>query len=126
MTPSLILFFSLCAVLTVLLSLVVILPWRKVGVSSDNQLMAINVQIFGERIAELDADKAAGVIDEASYQTQITELKRQLIDAQTTTEAQTPVGIKGRAIIMIWIPILAVIAYDRRSHGSFYTLASSR
>lgn len=111
MTPSLILFFSLCAVLTVLLSLVVILPWRKVGVSSDNQLMAINVQIFGERIAELDADKAAGVIDEASYQAQITELKRQLIDAQTTTEAQTPVGIKGRAIIMIWIPILAVIAY---------------
>ncbi|OAU95009.1 c-type cytochrome biogenesis protein CcmI [Moraxella catarrhalis] len=111
MTPSLILFFSLCAVLTVLLSLVVILPWRKVGVSSDNQLMAINVQIFGERIAELDADKAAGVIDEASYQTQITELKRQLIDAQTTTEAQTPVGIKGRAIIIIWIPILVVIAY---------------
>lgn len=111
MTPSLILFFSLCAVLTVLLSLVVILPWRKVGVSSDNQLMAINVQIFGERIAELDADKAAGVIDEASYQTQITELKRQLIDAQTTTEAQTPVGIKGRAIIIIWIPILAAIAY---------------
>ena len=62
MTPSLILFFSLCAVLTVLLSLVVILPWRKVGVSSDNQLMAINVQIFGERIVELDADKAAGLL----------------------------------------------------------------
>ncbi|WP_049235735.1 c-type cytochrome biogenesis protein CcmI [Moraxella canis] len=111
MTPSLILFFSLCAVLTVLLSLVVILPWLRSRPAADNQLMAVNVQVFGERIAELDADKAAGAIDDVHYQAQITELKRQLLDAQTTAEAYAPVGLKGRAIVMIWIPILAAIAY---------------
>ncbi|OOS07234.1 cytochrome c-type biogenesis protein CcmI [Moraxella cuniculi DSM 21768] len=108
---TLILFFSLCAVLTVIVSLVVIFPWLRAKRSSDNQLMAINVQIFGERVAELDADKAAGVIDEASYQAQITELKRQLLDAQTVAETHAPVGVKGRAIVMIWIPILAATAY---------------
>ncbi|MFC0819646.1 c-type cytochrome biogenesis protein CcmI [Moraxella marmotae] len=111
MTTSLILFFSLCAVLVVLLSLVVILPWLRTRPAADNQLMAINVQVFGERIAELDADKAAGVIDDAHYQVQITELKRQLLDAQSVAESHTPVGIKGRAIVMIWIPILVAIAY---------------
>ncbi|OOR84616.1 c-type cytochrome biogenesis protein CcmI [Moraxella canis] len=111
MTPSLILFFSLCAVLTVLLSLVVILPWLRSRPAADNQLMAVNVQVFGERIAELDADKAAGAIDDVHYQAQITELKRQLLDAQKTVEAYAPVGLKGRAIVMIWIPILAAIAY---------------
>lgn len=111
MTPSLILFFSLCAVLTVLLSLVVIFPWLRSRPASDNQLMAVNVQVFGERIRELEADRAAGNLSEAQYQTQITELKRQLLDAQTTAEAHAPVGIKGRAIVLVWIPILAAIAY---------------
>lgn len=111
MTPSLILFFSLCAVLTVLLSLVVILPWLRSRPTSDNQLMAVNVQVFGERIGELEADKAAGHISEAQYQAQMTELKRQLLEVQTIAEAHTPVGIKSRAIVLIWIPILVAIAY---------------
>lgn len=111
MTQSLVLFFSLCAVLTVLLSLVVILPWLKAKKATDNQLMSVNVKVFGERIAELDADKSAGLIDDAHYQAQITELKRQLLDAQTVAESHAPVGAKGRAIVMIWIPILAAVAY---------------
>lgn len=111
MTPSLILFFSLCAVLTVLLSIVVILPWMRSQPAADNQLMAVNVQVFGERIGELEADRAAGNLSEAQYQAQITELKRQLLEAQTVAEAHAPVGAKGRAIVLIWIPILAAIAY---------------
>lgn len=111
MTPSLLLFFSLCAVLTVLLSLVVIFPWLKTKQTSDNQLMAINVRVFGERIAELDADKAAGLIDDGGYQAQIIELKRQLLDAQKNAETYAAVGIKSRLIVLVWIPILVAIAY---------------
>ncbi|UTO05843.1 c-type cytochrome biogenesis protein CcmI [Moraxella sp. FZLJ2107] len=111
MTPSLVLFFSLCAVLTVLMSLVVIYPWLRGKKAEDNQLMAVNVAVFHERIDELDADKVAGRIDEVQYQAQLNDLKRQLLDAQTVAETYAPVGLKGRAIVMLWIPILVVIAY---------------
>lgn len=111
MTPSLVLFFSLCAVLAVLMAVVVIVPWLRRGEPVDNQLMSVNVQAFHERLAELDADKASGVVDETNYQAQIIELKRQLLAAQTAQETHGVVGIKSRLIVLIWIPILVAIAY---------------
>lgn len=111
MTPSLLLFFTLCAVLSVVLAAVVIYPWLKARAVNDNRLMAVNVEVFHNRIAELDADKAAGVIDEAYYTAQSTELKRQLIAAQAQDQNYAPVGIKSRLIVMIWIPLLAALAY---------------
>lgn len=111
MTPSLLLFFTLCAVLTVLVSLVVIYPWLKGRTVNDNRLMSVNVEVFHSRIAELDADKAAGVIDDKYYEVQSTELKRQLLAAQTQANSYQPVGIKSRLIVMLWIPLLALLAY---------------
>lgn len=111
MTPSLLLFFTLCAVLSVVLAAVVIYPWLKARAVNDNRLMAVNVEVFHNRIAELDADKAAGVIDEAYYTAQSTELKRQLIAAQAQDQNYAPVGIKSRLIVMVWIPLLAALAY---------------
>lgn len=93
MTPSLVLFFTLCAVLTVVLAVVVILPWLRAGKAVDNQLMALNVQVFHERIKELTADKDAGVIDEKTFVAQETELKRQLLNAQIYQE-HTPLLAK--------------------------------
>ncbi|WFF37905.1 c-type cytochrome biogenesis protein CcmI [Moraxella nasibovis] len=111
MTPTLWLFFTLCAAMAVLVSLVVIYPWMKGRAVNDNRLMAVNVEAFHNRIAELDADKAAGVIDEAYYAAQSTELKRQLIAAQTHAKSHAPVGAKSRLIVLIWIPLLAALAY---------------
>lgn len=125
MTPSLLLFFTLCAVLTVLLAVVVIVPWLKAGKVSDNQLMALNVQVFHERIKELTADKDAGVIDQKTFSVQETELKRQLLNAQTHQESHAPVGRKSRLIIMVWIPILVALVYllvaDRTSVFKLWT-----
>mgnify|MGYP002656170225 FL=1 len=111
MTPTLFLFFSLAVLLCVVLALVVIYPWLKGQKAVDNQLMAVNVAVFGERIAELQADKEARRIDEATFQAGEIELKRQLLDAQTYAETYAPVGIKSRAIVMVWIPVLAGLAY---------------
>ncbi|OOR91240.1 c-type cytochrome biogenesis protein CcmI [Moraxella bovis] len=111
MTPTLFLFFSLAVLLCVVLALVVIYPWLKGQKAVDNQLMAVNVAVFGERIAELQADKEAGRIDDATFQAGEIELKRQLLDAQTHAETYAPVGIKSRAIVMVWIPVLAGLAY---------------
>lgn len=125
MTPSLVLFFTLCAVLTVVLAVVVILPWLRAGKAVDNQLMALNVQVFHERIKELTADKDAGVIDEKTFVAQETELKRQLLNAQIYQETYAPVGKKSRLIVMVWIPILAGLAYllvaDRTSVLKLWT-----
>lgn len=111
MTPSIFLFFSLCVLFCVMLAFVVILPWLSGKKVNNNQLMSVNVAVFGERIAELEADKMAGVIDEATFSAQETELKRQLINAQTHIETYAPASKKSRIIVMIWIPILAMLAY---------------
>lgn len=111
MSQSLLLFFTLCAVLAVLIALVVIFPWLKGRKATDNRLMAVNVEVFHNRIAELDSDRQAGVIDEAYYHAQSTELKRQLLAAQTHESSYAPVGIKSRLIVMVWIPLLAALAY---------------
>ncbi len=111
MTPTLFLFFSVSALLCVLLAWVVIYPWMKGRQVNDNQLMAVNVEVFKERIGELLSDKESGRIDEATFKAGEIELKRQLLDAQTYVDSYVPVGIKSRLIVMVWIPLLAIIAY---------------
>ncbi|MDO4897390.1 MAG: c-type cytochrome biogenesis protein CcmI [Moraxella sp.] len=111
MTPTLMLFFSLCVLLCVLLALVVIRPWLGGQKTDDNRLMALNVAIFHDRLAELDSDRQSGLIDEMTYQNQQTELKRQLINAQTSHDAHKVVGIKSRLIVIVWIVLLASLAY---------------
>lgn len=111
MTPTLFLFFSLAMLLSVVLAWVVIYPWFSIQGMTDNQLMAVNVAVFGERIAELQADKDAGRIDDATFKAGEIELKRQLLDAQTHAQTHAPMSIKSRAIVMVWIPVLAGLAY---------------
>ncbi|MFL1732144.1 c-type cytochrome biogenesis protein CcmI [Moraxella oculi] len=111
MTPTLWLFFTLCATLAVLVSLVVIYPWFKGRMADDNRLTAINVEVFNSRISELQADKEAGLIEDAYYQAQSIELKRQLLAAQTHIKSHASVSAKSRLIVLIWIPLLAALAY---------------
>lgn len=112
MTPSMMLFFSLAVLISVLSALVVIVPWLvKSKTANDNQLMAINVKVFGERISELEADHQAGRIDEKTFIAQQTELKRQLLDAQTHLETYVVAGQKSRLIVVVWVLILAGLAY---------------
>lgn len=111
MSQSLLLFVSLCAVLSVLLALVVLYPWFLTAKASDNRLMQVNVDSFYARLQELESDKNQGVIDETLYNAQVIELKRQLLDAQTKTQTLHRVSGKSRAIVLAWIPILAGMAY---------------
>lgn len=111
MTPSLLLFISLCAVVSVVLAFVVILPWLKGSTSSDNRLMMVNVDTFYERLAELEDDHKAGVLSQEFYDSQVVELKRQLLDAQSTTPTFAPASVKSRVIVLVWIPILVGLLY---------------
>ncbi|UNU73085.1 c-type cytochrome biogenesis protein CcmI [Moraxella nasovis] len=111
MSPSLLLFFSAAVLLCLVISIIVILPWMRTRAPSDNRLMSVNVAVFEQRIAELNDDKATGLINDETHQAQIIELKRQLLEAQTKSEISTPVGRKGRLIVIIWVLILSAMAY---------------
>lgn len=108
------LFISLALLLSVVLALIVIVPWLRVPKANqviDNRLMDVNVAVFESRLNELYEDKEAGVIDEEQYQHQKTELQRQLLDAQQKSTKMAMPSIKSRLIMMIWIPILIIMAY---------------
>lgn len=111
MSQSLLLFVSVSACLAFCLAWVVIYPWVKGSKANDNRLMAVNVESFYERLAELEVDKEKGVIDENFYQNQVVELKRQLLAAQTATPMVAPASIKSRLIVLVWIPILGAMVY---------------
>lgn len=111
MSQTMVLFFSVCALVSVLVSLVVIAPWIRQKKVDNNRLMALNVQTFYDRLAELESDKAAGALSDDDYKTQSVALKRQLLEADSQSPAMKTVSIKGRAIVLAWIPILTAMVY---------------
>ena len=109
------LFIALSLLIALLLALIVIMPWLRASRLRenpvDNQLLDINIAVFRERLIELQSDKDNGTIDDAHYQNQKTELERQLLDAQREVTPMVAPGIKSRLIIMVWVPVLAGLAY---------------
>ncbi|KAA0915342.1 c-type cytochrome biogenesis protein CcmI [Psychrobacter sp. ANT_WB68] len=109
------LFIALSLLIALLLAVIVIMPWLRASRLGekpvDNQLLDINIAVFRERLAELQTDKDTGTIDEVHYQNQKLELERQLLDAQRNVTPMVAPGIKSRLIIMIWVPVLAGLAY---------------
>ncbi|GAA0321393.1 c-type cytochrome biogenesis protein CcmI [Psychrobacter aestuarii] len=113
--PTAGLFISLSLLIALLLAVIVLVPWlrasRTNGIAEDNQLLDLNVAVFRERLAELAADKDNGTLDEAHYESQKLELERQLLDVQRQTAPMIPPSIKSRLIVMVWVPVLAFMAY---------------
>lgn len=108
---TLVLFISLALMLAVVLAMIVLVPWLRPRQMVDNRLIDINIDVFQERLAELAVDKAEGVIGESQYQSQKVELERQLLDAQQQAEPMQIPTVKSRLIILIWVPVLAAMAY---------------
>lgn len=111
--PTVVLFFSLAVLLSVVLALIVLLPWLKqTKLNQDNKLLTLNVDVFKARLAELESDFEQATIDKPTYDTQKLALERQLLeisDTQTTTNFRA--NWKSRLILLVWIPMLTVMAY---------------
>ncbi|WP_201593057.1 c-type cytochrome biogenesis protein CcmI [Psychrobacter sp. Pi2-51] len=109
------LFIALSLFIALILGVIAIMPWLRASRTPDkpvdNQLLDINIAVFRARLAELKSDKDAGTIDDSHYQTQKLELERQLLDAQRVVAPMVVPGIKSRLIIIVWVPVLAVMAY---------------
>lgn len=111
--PTVVLFFSLAVLLSVVLALIVLLPWLKqTKLNQDDKLLTLNVDVFKARLAELESDFEQATIDKPTYDTQKLALERQLLeisDTQTTTNFRA--NWKSRLILLVWIPMLTVMAY---------------
>lgn len=109
------LFIALSLLIALVLGIIAITPWLRASRTTDkpvdNQLLDINIAVFRARLAELKTDKDTGTIDDSHYQSQKLELERQLLDAQRTVTPMVTPGIKSRLIIMVWVPVLAAMAY---------------
>ncbi|WP_372845218.1 c-type cytochrome biogenesis protein CcmI [Psychrobacter sp.] len=109
------LFIALSLLIALILAVIVITPWLRASRLRenpvDNQLLDINIGVFRERLTELQSDKDNGTIDDTHYQNQKTELERQLLDAQREVTPMVAPGVKSRLIIMVWVPVLAALAY---------------
>ncbi|MBK3392477.1 c-type cytochrome biogenesis protein CcmI [Psychrobacter sp. M9-54-1] len=109
------LFIALSLFIALLLAVIAIMPWLRASrlrdKPVDNQLLDINVAVFRERLTELQTDKDSGIIDDVHYRNQKLELERQLLDAQRTVTPMVAPSYKSRLIIMIWVPVLAGLAY---------------
>ncbi|MGM8871867.1 c-type cytochrome biogenesis protein CcmI [Psychrobacter sp. 2Y5] len=109
------LFIALSLFIALIFAVIAITPWlRAARIKAnpvDNQLLDINAAVFRERLAELKSDKDNGTIDDSHYQNQKLELERQLLDAQREVTPMVAPGIKSRLIVMVWVPVLAAMAY---------------
>lgn len=109
---SAVLFFSLTLLMCLLVATVVLMPWlRPIKPSHDNKLLSVNVATFKQRLAELQTDKDAGVINPEHYQQQKLELQRQLLQAEQPEQQARPVRLSNRLFILLWIPMLTFLAY---------------
>lgn len=109
----LILFFSLAIVLSVILAMIVLTAWLKpTQRTKDNRLLELNIDVFKQRLAELEEDYQEKVIDQKTYDSQKLALERQLLDISHIQDKSTfKPNWKSRLIFIIWIPMLSVMAY---------------
>jgi cytochrome c-type biogenesis protein CcmH len=115
---TLIIFIIVALLFAITLAVFILLPWLQtqdhhaIANRADNQLLTLNIEVFKQRLVELDADFGEGEIDEATYQTQKLALERQLLDISDNQDTShfTP-NWKSRLIVIIWIPLLSAMAY---------------
>lgn len=106
-------FLLTALLLLLLLSMVIIWPWLRPKADTSD-LLALNVTVFEDRLAELERDQHAGRLDAASYAEQKLELERQLLavsqELDATGERRTlPRWMIG--MVYVWVPLLSFLAY---------------
>jgi cytochrome c-type biogenesis protein CcmH len=116
--------FLICSIgFSLVLALIVIVPWlRRPNESSKKHLNlnSLNVSIFKERLAELEADFQSKVLDAVEYFEQKTDLERQLLAAHTGSANSTNLYEKSSSrvsrlqlfIIFLIIPLISFSVYS--------------
>lgn len=106
------LFMMAALALLLFLSLVIVWPWLRATPASVS-LLQLNITVFRERLAELDADQQAGRLDQEAYQAQKIELERQLLavtdSVDLSGQRRAPRLVVG--LVFLWLPLMAIAGY---------------
>jgi cytochrome c-type biogenesis protein CcmH len=113
-------FWILSAGLLALALLFIVPPLlRSTRVDSAPDQDSLNLQVFQQRLAELDGDLAAGNLDQAQYDAARHDLERELLYDLDTADGERPPAADARAVPSPWlavalavlVPAGAVLAY---------------
>ena len=111
--------FALFAALLVGVSLALLLPplWRAqhAARTSEAEQKALNLTIFRDQLAELDKEKAEGMLSEADWQQAKSELQKRLLEE---VREETPLTKNALAssrtlaiVLLLLLPVLAMTGY---------------
>lgn len=112
--------FLVVAVGLIALALAMVLPpllrRRPAGVvaGAPNDAARANVQVLREQLAALDAERAAGAVDDAQYRQARTEIERRALEEDQQAEAVPVVAqrsVKTALVMGLVIPVFAVLVY---------------
>lgn len=111
--PTYLIFIISAILLVSFLAVVILVPWIFYQKNrNDNQLLALNIEVFQQRLAELKNDFKDNQIDEKTYQSQKLSLERQLLDIDDKIKQHYFVpSRKSQLIFLLWIPCLVAMAY---------------
>ncbi|HNA21852.1 MAG TPA: c-type cytochrome biogenesis protein CcmI [Agitococcus sp.] len=108
-------FISSAAALSFIVALVFIWPLLRSAREQNSSLLALNIDVFKERLAELEQDKLDGKIDEETFVALKTELERQLLSlAEQMEQKNQQQASSSRGLIWslgLLIPLLGAGAY---------------
>ena len=105
--------------LSLFVALVLIWPVLRAGRERQHSLLDLNVQVFEERLLELEQDKSEGKVDAETFNALKTELERQLLSLAAqpkSVEAAKSVGRLTAVGVFLVVPVMAAIAYGVLSY----------
>lgn len=106
-------FWILATTLVVVVSGVLLRPLLRPGTLVADNTAASNLRLLREQLAELDAELAAGRLEQAQHTAARAELERRVLDE--TRVADTPVQARGgrvsALVLAVAVPALAVVLY---------------
>lgn len=105
-------FYLLAAILTLAVVVVLWLTLRRADPGPGVDEAASNVRILRVQLAELRADRDAGTIDAATFEASRAELERRVLaEAAPDAAAGSKPGLRGAALLLVGVPIVAVAVY---------------
>lgn len=111
--PTYLIFIISAILLVLFLAIVILMPWIFYKNNrNDNQLLALNIEIFKQRLEELKKDFNENQIDKDTYNSQKLSLERQLLNIDDNINQRHFIpNRKSQLIFVVWIPCLVAMAY---------------
>jgi cytochrome c-type biogenesis protein CcmH len=116
-------FIVSAALLSLIVAWLFVWPLSRAERASNASLLQLNIQVFKERLQELEQDYSQAKIDQETFNALKIELERQLLSLANNNEqnldaAKSVFKRSGLWMLFIFIPLLATLAYVSLAYQS--------